>query len=281
MSGRRTFVKQLFALSVFGGSSAVSFKRDAVSRIGDLCLTESCAMNNPDYTMGRFNGRMTIEYYGLSCFLITSGNGTKIITDPFLADKKILHSELKKEPADVVTVSCGHYAHCNVFDVGGVPFIYQITDPTEIKGIIFRGISSRHLTMKEVSTADPGENIIMCFDVDGIKICHLGALGHKLSYEQAKEIGKPDILMLPVGGVSTLPLADAHEVCSQLSPKVILPMQYRSERCDFDSWATVDEFVKDKKNVLRKDSNVHSSELEFKSDELPTETQIIVPRFVY
>jgi L-ascorbate metabolism protein UlaG (beta-lactamase superfamily) len=278
---RRMFFKQLFALSAFSAGSLLSIKRGLGAKVLNLSPTEANAMNKPDYAMGRFKDRMTIEYYGLSCFLITSSTGIKIITDPFLADKKILHSELKKEPADVVTVSCGHFAHCNVFVVGGTPYIYQITDPTEIKGIKFRGIASRHLTMKEVSTADPGDNVIMCFEVDGIKICHLGALGHKLSDGQVKDASKVDILMLPVGGVSTLSLADANEVCSQLNPKVILPMHYRSERCDFEAWATVDEFVKEKKNVLRKDSNVHSSELEFKADELPAETQIIVPRFVY
>ncbi|HBC77893.1 MAG TPA: MBL fold metallo-hydrolase [Bacteroidales bacterium] len=278
---RRTFFKRLLSISAFASGSFLAFKRTLEGRVEGLCMADARAMNNPDYAMGRFKDRLTIEYYGLSCFLITSSNGTKIITDPFLADKQVLHSELKKEPADVVTVSCGHFAHCNVFAVGGTPYVYQITDPTEIKGIKFRGIASRHLAMKEVSTADPADNIIICFEIDGIKICHLGALGHKLSDEQVKKIGKVDILMLPVGGVSTLSLADAEEVCNQLNSRVILPMHYRSERCNFESWATVDEFVKGKKNVLRKDTNVHSSELEFKSDELPVETQIIVQRFVY
>jgi L-ascorbate metabolism protein UlaG (beta-lactamase superfamily) len=278
---RRTFFKRLLSTSVFASGSFLAFKRDMDGKVAGFCITDAQAMNNPDYAIGSFKDRMTIEYYGLSCFLITSSKGIKIITDPFLADKHVLHSELKKEPADVVTVSCGHYAHCNVFAVGGIPYVYQITDPTEIKGIKFRGIASRHLTMKEVSTADPADNVIMCFEVDGIKICHLGALGHKLNDEQVKKIGKVDILMLPVGGVSTLPLADADEVCNQLNPRVILPMHYRSERCNFESWATVDEFVKEKKNVLRKDTNVHSSELEFKLDELPADTQIIVQRFVY
>jgi L-ascorbate metabolism protein UlaG (beta-lactamase superfamily) len=278
---RRNFIKQVFALSVFSGTSILSFKKNAGKKAVNLEDEKANAMENPDYAIARIKDRITIEYYGLSCFVITSSKGTKIITDPFLADKQILHSELKKEPTDVVTVSCGHYAHCNVFSVGGTPYVYQITDPAEIKGIKFRGIASRHLTMKEVSIQDPDENIIMCFEIDGIKICHLGALGHKLSDDQVKQVGKTDILMVPVGGVSTLPVGDAHDVCGQLNPKVILPMHYRSERCNLDSWAAIDEFIGDKKNVLRYDSNVGSSELTFTLDELPAEAQIIVPRFVY
>jgi len=278
---RRTFFKQLLALSAFSGVSFLSFKRNTENKIAGLGPANAKAMNNPDYAIGNFKKRMRIEYYGLSCFMITSSNGTKIVMDPFIADKNVFHTELNKEPADVVTVRCGSYAHCHVFAVGGMPYIYKITEPTEIKGIKFRGVASRHLTKKEISIQDPGNNVIMCFEVDGIKICHLGALGHRLSNEQVKEIGKVDILMVPVGGVSSLPVKDAHEVCNQLNPRIIFPMHYRNERCNFESWATVDDFVKDNKNVLRCDSNVGSSELEFSLEELPSETQIIVPRFVY
>lgn len=291
---RRTLFKKLFAFSAFSAGSILSFKNNMFTGIGSLESTEANAMENPDYAIGRSKNRITIDYIGMSCFVITSANGTRIITDPFLADKKILHSQLKKEPADVVTVSCGHYAHCNVSDVGGVPYIYKITGTTELKGIKFRGIASRHLIMHEVAVLNPAENIIICFEVDGIKICHLGALGERLSDEQAKQIGTPDILMVPVGGVSTMPVNVATEVCSRLNPRFILPMHYRSERCLYPEWAGVDEFLKDKKNVLRCDSNIGSSRLEFALDEhkqlltltspgpeLSSGTQIIVPRFVY
>jgi hypothetical protein len=119
----------------------------------------------------------------------------------------------------------------------------------------------------------------MCFEVDGIKICHLGALGEKMTDEQASQIGKVDILMVPIGGVSTLPVEDARAVSKQLNPRIILPMNYRSERMVYPTWATPDDFFSDRKskvvegggghsnkyyeNVLRCDSNVGSCELEF------------------
>lgn len=291
-SSRRNFFKRFLAMAAFGGVSIFSLNRKSSTGKGIFKLTESNAMENPDYAIGRFKNRININYFGLSCFLIAASDGTRIITDPFLPDKKVLHNELKHEPADIVTVSCGHYAHCNVFSTGGTPYVYQITDPTELKGIKFKGIASRHLTMKEVSIQDPGENIIMCFEVDGIKICHLGALGHKLSEDQAKAIGKVDILMAPIGGESTLPLSSVNDVCRQIKPKVILPMHYRSERCNYETWATVDDFVEGKKNVFRNDTNVGSSELEFVIEngnlkltappvELAAEGHIVAPRFVY
>jgi len=300
---RRRFFKHFVLLSAFSAGSFLSLKKNTGLRGGSFGPVKADAMENPDYAIGRFKNRITIDYYGMSCFVIRSSNGTRIITDPFLAEGstpmdppkkgKVLHAELRKEPADVVTVSCGHYAHCNVYAVGGTPYIYKTTEPAELHGIKFRGIATRHLTMNEIAVLNAAENVVICFEVDGIRICHLGALGYTLTEDQAEEVGKVDILMVPVGGVSTLPVADADAVCNRLKPRFILPMHYRSDRCTYE-WAGVDEFLKDKKNVLRCDSNVGSSQLEFMLDEktkqlkitspspeLASGTQIIVPRCVY
>jgi len=282
LDSRRRFFKQLFSLSAFSAGSILSFNKNIFTNTVSIGAKESHAMGNPDYAMAKTAKTVRIEYIGMSCFMIKSSKGIRIVTDPYKPeDKNILYNDLKKEPADVITVSCGHFSHCNVFSVGGVPYIYKRVEPAEIHGIKFRGVASRCLAMDENKLQDAGDNYIICFEVDGISICHLGALGHKLSDDQVRQIGKVDILMVPVGGVSTLPVNDASEVCAKLNPKVILPMHYRSERCTFPTWAGVDEFLKDKKNVFRCDTVVSSSELEFRSDELPSETRILVPRCVY
>jgi len=280
MSGnsRRRFFKQIAAISAVGGASCLSINRDEGTGGVKLGPAEASAMMNPDYAICLSRGRLKIDYFGMSCFLITASDGTRIVMDPFFPDLEVLHSELNKEPADVVTVSCGHYAHCYVWSVGGFPYIYQITEPTELHGITFRGVRTRHLTMSEIAEQDPGDNIVMCFEVDNIKICHLGALGHKLTDEQVKEIGKVDILMVPVGGVSTLPANDAYEVCNQIKPRVIIPMQYRSERCVLPEWGNLDDFLKDKENVLKFPNNVFN-QITFTAEEIPSETHIIAPGY--
>ena len=307
--GRRSFL----AGAIASGALLSEKNIRALEAAGSLMSPRSSgilAMENPDYAVGRFKDRMTIQYYGLSCFLIVSSKGVRIVMDPFIADKQILHSELKKEPADVVTVSCGSYSHCHVFSVGGTPYIYQITEPTELHGIKFRGVATEHLRMLEASILSPGQNIVVCFEVDGIKLCHLGALGHALTADQRKQIGEVDILMIPVGGVSTLPVEEAREVCKKINPQIILPMNYRSERLLAPEWAPIDDFFGDRKkktvegeghtktyyeNVLRCDSNVGSSSLEFMkqgdkvvltspgaNDQISAATMnAIVPRFVY
>ena len=61
------------------------------------------------------------------------------------------------------------------------------------------------------------------------------------------------------------------DIANKLKAKVIIPMHFRSERCDFPV-ATVDDFLTGKKNVIMADS----SEIEFRAGKLPVETQIIV-----
>lgn len=60
-------------------------------------------------------------------------------------------------------------------------------------------------------------------------ICHCGDLGHLLTEEQVKDIGNVDILMIPVGGKTTLNGQDAAKVMKQLNPTVTIPMHYRTK----------------------------------------------------
>lgn len=270
---RRTFVKHLVSLAAFGAGSLASFGRKKDAGAGGFRLGgKAYAMDNPDYASSLAAGELKIRYMGMSCFLITTAGGTRIITDPFHGDRQILHPELRKAPADVVTVSCGNYAHCYVFAVGGMPYVYRVQAPTDIMGITFRGVSTRHLEMKDVGTTRPGENMVICFEAEGIRCCHLGALGHRLSGAQVDEIGPVDVLMVPVGGVSTLPAADIDVVCAQLNPRIILPMHYRSERCTYDGWATVDDFLDGKDNAVKYSG---LDEMVLTASGLPTETKIV------
>jgi L-ascorbate metabolism protein UlaG (beta-lactamase superfamily) len=64
-------------------------------------------------------------------------------------------------------------------------------------------------------------------------ICHLGDLGHTLSAEQAEVMSDVDILLVPAGGKNLDP-ARAAEITSQLTPKVVIPMQFATKTGDKD-----------------------------------------------
>jgi len=210
---------------------------------------------------------MKIKYLGHSSFMITSDAGIRIITDPYTPNERLHYGEIK-ESADIVTVSHGHFDHNNVATVRGNPEVVKGTVDTNINGIAIKGIPSYH---DEASGTKRGKNTIFCFEVDGIRVCHLGDLGHLLSDKQIAEIGTIDILIVPVGGYYTIDARAASQVCNQLKSKVIIPMHWNN-KWSFSEIASVDEFLQGKRDVSRLDA----SEVEFKQGELPATTQIIV-----
>ena len=208
---------------------------------------------------------MKIKWLGHASFMITSEAGIKIITDPYASGESLRYGEIK-ESADIVTVSHEHGDHNNVAAVKGNPEVVRGT--AKVKEVEFKGIPTYH---DNVGGNQRGKNTIFCFEMDGIRVCHLGDLGHQLSDKQVAEIGRVDILLVPVGGFYTIDANVATVVCNQLTPKVIIPMHYKNDKCHFPI-ASVGEFLRGKGNIGRPDA----SEVEFKEGELPAGTQIIV-----
>ena len=208
---------------------------------------------------------MKIKWLGHASFMITSEAGTKIITDPYVIAENLNYGEIK-ESADIVTVSHGHTDHNNVSAVRGNPEAVRGT--AKVKGIEFKGIPTYH---DDAEGKLRGNNTILCFEVDGVRVCHLGDLGHPLSDKQVAELGSVDILLIPVGGFFTIDAKVASQLCDRLKPKAIIPMHYKNDRCAFPI-ADVDGFLQGKEGVSRLDT----SEVEFKQGELPATTKIVV-----
>ena len=207
---------------------------------------------------------MIITWLGQSCFAIKAQN-SKIVTDPYGGH---IGFELKNDlTADIVTVSHQHPDHNNVVDVGGDPVIIYKTGTTTAREIEFIGVKTFH---DDEGGVKRGENTAFSFSVEGVKIVHLGDLGHVLSQVQASELGNADILMIPVGGVYTIDAAAALEVVRQINPKIIIPMHYKIENLVFEL-ATVDDFLVSsslKSEVL--------DMLEISRELLPAEPKIVV-----
>ncbi|MFC2002916.1 MBL fold metallo-hydrolase [Chloroflexota bacterium] len=210
---------------------------------------------------------MKIKWLGHASFAITSATGIKIIIDPYVTGNGLSYGEIK-EAADIVTVSHEHRDHNNAAAVRGNPELVNRAGITEVKGIKFKGIPTSH---DEEEGKSRGSNIIFCFEVDGIRLCHLGDLGHQLSDKQIAELGKVGILLIPVGGLYTIDAKAASRIADKLAPKLIIPMHFKTEKCGF-AIAGVDEFLQGKENVTRLDVN----EVELKPEQLPVSTQITV-----
>ncbi len=211
---------------------------------------------------------MKVKWLGHACFLITSGDGLKIITDPYVQGSGLKYSPID-ESADIVTVSHDHFDHNNVAAVKGNPEVVKGSGTKTVKGIQFKGVATHH---DEAKGSQRGDNVVFCFSIDGIKVCHLGDLGHRLSKQEITEIGAIDILLIPVGGFFTIDAKTASQVCEDLKPKVIIPMHFKTAKCVDFPITQVDDFLAGKPNVKR----LNSSETDFKASQLPETTEIVV-----
>ena len=210
---------------------------------------------------------MKVKWLGHASFLITAGDGTTIITDPYAPDERLKYAPIN-ESADIVTVSHGHGDHANVSAVKGSPDVVEGSGTHQVKGIAINGVPTYH---DDQSGSQRGPNVIFRLNVDGVNVCHLGDLGHPISQVQTDEIGEVDVLLLPVGGFFTIDAAVATQVAGLIKPRVVIPMHFRNPKCDFPI-ADVEPFLANKQSVSRPDS----SEVEFQKESLPTDTEVIV-----
>lgn len=208
---------------------------------------------------------MKIKYLAHAAFLITSEKGAKIVTDPYETSPGLKHAAIV-ETADIVTVSHEHGDHNNVAAVKGNPKIVKAG--AEVRDIKFKAVATAH---DDKGGGQRGKNTVFCFEVDGINVCHAGDLGHMLTAAQVNDIGKVDVLMIPVGGFFTIDAATATKVVEQLKPKIVIPMHYKTDKLNFPI-AGVEDFLKDKSNVTRPSE----SEIELKAGKLPDAAKIIV-----
>lgn len=212
---------------------------------------------------------MKVKWLGHAAFLITSDEGTKIITDPYQPGMFGLNYGKIEEAADIVVVSHDHPDHNHVQSVPGNPQVVKGSGTHKVKGIEFKGTPSYH---DDSSGSERGPNDIFCFTVNGVRVCHVGDLGHTLSDRQVTDIGEVDVLLIPVAGTYTVDATAANRVVDQVKPRVIIPMHFKTDKCPTFPVTDAEPFLAGKTNVRRMDT----AEVEFKREQLPTATEIVV-----
>ncbi len=182
---------------------------------------------------------MKLIWFGQSCFLLTSHAGTRLLMDPY---NPRLGYKLPQLEADIVTISHNHSDHNYIEGVKGN--FLRIDQPGAYthQDIAITGTLTYH---DDRQGARRGSNVVFCFTVDGLRVCHSGDLGHLLTPDQLKGIGKVDVLLLPVGGTFTINGAQAAEVRKQLNPVITIPMHYRTRAMGLAGrmFASADKFL--------------------------------------
>lgn len=185
---------------------------------------------------------MDITYLGHSCFRIR-GKEKVVVTDPF--DPDMVGLKLPKLTGDIVTISHDHQDHNRADLVTGVKKMINGPGEYEILGVSIIGISSFHDDKKGSLR---GKNTIYIIEIDGLRITHLGDLGHTLGDSVLEDIGTIDVLMIPVGGEYTIGPEVAREIVRGIEPVFVIPMHYQTPGLNpktFASLAKVEEFTGD------------------------------------
>jgi len=162
---------------------------------------------------------MEITWLGHSCFRLR-GRDAAVVIDPCA---KSTGYNIGKPAGDIVTVSHDHEGHNNVGVVAGSPRVVSGPGEFEIAGVLINGIRTYH---DDEQGAKLGKNTAYVFEIDDVRICHLGDLGHVPSKEQVEELSGVDVLLAPVGGHNTIGASAAAETISLLEPKLVIPMHY-------------------------------------------------------
>jgi len=184
---------------------------------------------------------MIITWQGHSCFKIQDKigpDGLTVVTDPF--DKEV-GLKVPNFEADIVTISHDHHDHNNAGALRGQPFVIKSAGEYDVKGVMVEGIASYH---DDKEGKERGGNIIYRIEMDDISIVHLGDLGQVLDNAQLEKLAGTDILLIPVGGKYTLDAKKAVEVISQIEPRLVIPMHYKTKDSKIDVEG-VDKFVKE------------------------------------
>jgi len=207
---------------------------------------------------------MKITWYGHSCFLIEGGD-VRILTDPF--DAKVPY-DFPDLPVAIVTVSHDHFDHNAVDRVAGRPIVVKGVGERTAHGIDFIGIHSFH---DDKEGAERGENTIYAFDLEGVRIAHLGDLGTSLDEGQIEALGDVRILLIPVGGHFTIDAETASRIAKDLrGAKIVIPMHFKTDRIVDWPIETVEPFAKMMENVKR----IGGPSVEVAADRIPESMEV-------
>ena len=162
---------------------------------------------------------MDVTWLGHGCFRLR-GRGAAVVTDPY---PPTIGLKLSRMDAEVVTVSHEHDNHNYTQLVRDGAYEIHGPGEYEVAGVSVIGVPTYH---DEQKGAKHGRNTVYLIEIDDVRVCHLGDLGHKLDDSEAEAVASPDVLLVPVGGRSAINGAQAAEVVRQLEPRYVVPMHY-------------------------------------------------------
>jgi L-ascorbate metabolism protein UlaG (beta-lactamase superfamily) len=235
MLGR--WLKAVFAASVVFTSANQAVAQGAAPPAAKPEMTESCpglvAQRLPFVQPAAFrlaaleHDQVRITYIGHATFLIESPQLVRIATD---------YNDYVRPPVmpDIVTMNHAHTSHYSDHPDPGIKHVLrgwrEDEKPARID-LTYKDVRVRNVPTN-IRTFDGGTerhgNSIFIFEVANLCIAHLGHLHHTLTQQQLNEIGRIDVVLVPVDGNYTLDLDGMVDVLHALKAPLMIPMHYFS-----------------------------------------------------
>lgn len=121
-------------------------------------------------------------------------------------------------------VSHEHYDHNAVEIVSGrsSKVFRSFAGRSRVGSVLIEGVRFFH---DKSGGALRGESIAYSIEAGGLRVVHLGDLGHDPG-ERLSFMRGADVLMIPVGGTSTINYSEALAIVERAKPKIVIPMHY-------------------------------------------------------
>jgi len=215
--------------------------------------------------------QVQVRWLGHAAFLVTSSIGIAVVTDPF-SPKAIGYQMPSDLRADLVLTSHENETANFIEPVGGSPLLLRsrlAVGVTRANGILFRGVPCG--SSRSGEQAGTGVNVAFVWAMDGVRFCHLGAPMRAPSSDELAQIGPVEVLFLPAGG--GLSRADADAVIAQLTPRILVPMAYRTPKATRLGLSGPEAMLAGRPNVTR----LSAPTFTVARDALPAEIITLVP----
>ena len=186
--------------------------------------------------------QLTIQYLGHTCFLF-SGSGVKFLVNPYRNLGCTQGYRFPKPEVDLVLISSQLLDEGAIDQVPGRPKVVFEPGFYDWQNIEVQGIGMPH---DREGGRRFGMNTAWRWTQGGIKIVHLGGAAAPIELEQKTLLGKPDVLLVPVGGGSkAYNPQEAKEAIATLNPKLVIPTHYRTEAASENlcNLVTIDDFL--------------------------------------
>ena len=180
---------------------------------------------------------MKITWFGQAAFLLESEEtGLRVVTDPYTPER-IGFAPITERADVVIRSSPNDDAHCRADLISGTPAIAEALDAALAQpdgigrgtagGLAFESILAAEGPNRPAGD-DPDQNAMYRFDMDGMRIAHMGDIGNDLTDRQVAFLTGCDVLLALAGGGLVVSLPELYRVIRAAKPRVVIPMHFRT-----------------------------------------------------